>query len=135
MSVFSKLKKHEGFRANTYEDTEGHLTVGYGHNLDHPMSKELAELILDYDITQAYREAKTLPYFHELNLARKEAIVNMVFNLGLPTFLGFTKMNAALSLHAYGLAAIEALDSKWARQVKSRSTEIAEQIRTGIEAK
>ena len=132
MNLVDVVKRHEGFRSLPYKDTTDHLTVGYGHNLDEPMSNELAEIILHYDLTQALRSARSLAYYDSLDQVRKDAILNMIFNLGKTKFLGFKRMNAAFHIGDYSLAATEALDSKWAREdVGQRAVEIANQIRTG----
>jgi len=131
MTLLSQIKRHEGFRGYVYLDSEGIQTVGYGHNLERPMSEELASRILAYDLEQATKSARTLTYFDDLNDPRQDAVVNMIFNLGLRGFLGFKRMNAALFLHNYDLAAKEALDSKWAVQVGDRARELAAQIKNG----
>ena len=67
----------------------------------------------------------TLPsqfnWYRRLDNVRQDVIIEMIFNLGLPRFLGFKKMIQALREDDYPQAAIEMLDSKWARQVGSRA--------------
>ena len=52
-------------------------------------------------------------------------IIEMIFHLGLPRFLGFKKMIQALREDDYSKAAIEMLDSKWACQVGVRASTLA----------
>ena len=132
--MIEQIKRHEGFRNKPYHDTEGVLTVGYGHNLDEPMSHELAEIILHYDLQNAVNGARSMDYYAELNQPRKDAIINMIFNLGITKFRGFKRMNAALNNEDFDLAAVEALDSRWALQVGDRARELAAQIRNGTYA-
>ena len=55
----------------------------------------------------------------------------MAFNLGVAGLLKFKKMIAALEKRDYDTAAIEMLDSQWAKQVGQRSQELSRQMRTG----
>ncbi len=55
----------------------------------------------------------------------KDAIVNMCFNMGLTKLLKFTRMINALIAKDYNLAAKEALQSLWAKQVGQRAVDIA----------
>ncbi|WOZ57849.1 endolysin [Shewanella phage ZP9] len=133
MSLIEQLKRHEGLRLKPYKCTAGKLSLGYGRNLeDKGISEREAELMLSSDIHEVQDElSKRLPVYSKLNPARKDALVNMGFNLGVAGLLKFKKMISALELGNYNLAAAEMLDSRWASQVGQRSKELAEQIRTG----
>ena len=56
------------------------------------------------------------------------ALLSMAFNLGGPRLTGFQRMRRALRRRDFAEAAKEALDSKWAKQVPHRATEIAKLI-------
>ncbi len=128
-----QLRRHEGFRKHPYKDTEGYTTIGFGRNLtSNGISKMEARLLLRTDISIAEEECKKrFPFFEDLDGVRQEAVVNIMFNLGWPRLKTFKMMLAALEDGDFGLAAAEALDSKWHIQVKGRAEELAEQIRTG----
>lgn len=116
-----------------YRDTVGKLTIGYGRNLDdNGIDPGEAELMLDNDIAAALNDAFTLPYWDTLSPVRQLVIADMVFNLGLPKFLGFINLNMALALPDYTLAATEMVDSKWYRQVERRAKVLVEAMKTGI---
>jgi len=123
----------EGFKSLPYKCPEGRLTVGYGHNLDEPMSYQLAEWILIYDIQQASKivtnifSIECLEYLSE---NRYNVLVNMAFNLGnkLKTF---KKMIFAVKKQDYNKAADEMENSKWCKQVKSRCIRLAQIMREG----
>lgn len=133
--VVEQLMRDEGFREHTYEDTEGHLTIGYGINLDtEAIPQDIAELWLTRKISEI--EYQLLPLVFNNNYAmtfnpRGAVLTNMAYNLGVKGLLGFTKMLAAFAAGDYDTAAVEMLDSKWAKQVGDRATRLAEQMRTG----
>ena len=54
----------------------------------------------------------------------------MHFNLGGPKFGTFQKAIGYMESGLYDLAATEFLDSRWAKQVKGRSIEVTNQIKT-----
>jgi lysozyme len=127
------LKKDEGFRSNPYQDTEGVWTVGYGRNLDDVgLSEAEATQLLKHDMQVAIDECVAVfTFWPDLNDERQEVLVNMMLNMGRGRLLGFKKMLAALEKEDYTTAAFEMLDSRWARQVKSRAVRLSEQMRTG----
>lgn len=130
--LIGTLKRHEGFRSKPYRDTADVLTIGYGRNLDAVGISEIeAHDLLTADVQVALQGARrTVPQFEQIGPVRQEALVNMVFNLGLPRFRGFKRMLAAIAVDDWDRAADEALDSKWARQVGARAREIAAMLRT-----
>ena len=133
--LIETLRRHEGVSKWAYEDHLGYITVGVGRCLDPEAGLGLSDKEIDYllqnDIERCYKELDCLSWFHDLDQVRQEALVNMVFNLGLTRFLQFKKTLAYLAEGKYPQAADEMLDSKWARQVKNRAIEISEMIRTG----
>lgn len=131
-SLEDMLIRHEGLRLKPYRDSVGKLTIGVGRNLDDVgITEEEARYLLKNDIQKAVAEAKRFPWYAKLNNPRKQAIIDMIYNLGASRFLGFKKMLAALEAGDYEAAAREMLDSKWAQQVGRRATELAEIMRTG----
>jgi lysozyme len=55
----------------------------------------------------------------------------MAFNLGVPRLCKFRKMWAEVHEKDFTTASHEMLDSKWARQVKGRATELADLMKAG----
>ncbi|BDU38740.1 glycoside hydrolase family protein [Vibrio nigripulchritudo] len=128
------LKKHEGLRLKPYRCSAGKLTIGYGRNLaDNGITEQEAEALLDNDINTAIEQAKTLPFFDELNEPRQAVIVDMVFNLGFPRFLMFKKTLMAIEAGQWNVASVEMLNSRWARQVGKRANTLSEMMRTGTD--
>lgn len=134
MSLIEQLKRHEGFRGRPYRDTVGKLTIGYGWNIDDvPLSQSAAEFILKEHVMEAFEECRiAFPWFHLLSEARREVIVNMVFNMGLPRVQGFKKMIAAIEAEDWEEASKQMLQSKWAVQVGDRARELAAQMKNGF---
>lgn len=131
VDVRDDLKRDEGLRLKPYRDTVGKLTIGYGRNLDDVgITEDEAEYMLEGDIEHVLEQLdRTLPWWNDLNESRKRALVNMAFNLGIGGLLKFKKMLAALKAGDYEHAAVEALDSRWAKQVGQRADRIAELLK------
>jgi lysozyme len=55
----------------------------------------------------------------------------MAFNMGVPRLCKFKKMWAAIHNEDFTVASKEMLDSRWANQVKSRSTKLAHAMYSG----
>lgn len=115
-----------------YKDSLGFWTVGYGHNLTVPLTERAMTQILMDDIAFATAVCHSLAYWPTLSLVRRNAVINMVFNLGFPGFMKFKNMNAAMLVGDYERAAREMLDSTWANQVGDRAKRLAQQIRTDV---
>ena len=127
------LIKHEGVRNRPYKDSLGNLTIGVGHNLDKPLSTQAIIQILEDDISDARKDAKTFSWFQGLNETRQNVILDMIFNMGLERFKGFKLMNDALMKSDYSTAADEMLNSLWAKEVGLRASELSQLMRTGVD--
>lgn len=130
--LLDQLKRHEGRSLKPYKCPAGKLTIGYGRNLeDVGISEVEAMVMLRNDIEQCYEELSVFSWFEDLDQVRQEALINMLFNLGLPTFLKFKKTLKYVAEGKYSQAAAEMLDSKWATQVGDRAKELAYMMETG----
>jgi len=130
--LIKQLKKHEGIELKPYKCTSNKLTIGIGRNLeDVGISEHEAEFLLMNDLDTYMTAAKSYNWYAGLNDARKAVIVNMLFNMGQTNFNKFLKMKQALDVGDYAEAAVQMLQSKWAKQVKGRSEELAKQMETG----
>lgn len=132
--LLNALKRHEGYRGAPYRCSNGYLTIGYGRNLEaNPLSKKEAEYLMINDLRRGEMALTGINHvFPKLEHGpRRDALLNMAFNMGVKGLNGFRKMWTAIGHRDWDLAADEALDSKWARQVGGRAIEIAEQLRTG----
>lgn len=131
--ALDQLTRHEGLKLKPYRDTVGKLTIGVGRNLDDVgISIDEAMLMLDNDFDTAEQELQArFPLTRDLDGPRYYALVNMCFNLGVSRLAMFKKMWSAIADGDWDRAADEALDSKWARQVGNRATELAQMLRNG----
>ena len=150
----NKLIAHEGLRLQVYQDTLGIDTIGIGRNLEDRgiTKKELdwmdipsMDAVYEYGITEAdamylaqndvqiveEELVRAHPCVEELDAVRQLVLMDMAFNMGVPRLRKFTKMWNAVHENKFDIAAKEMLDSRWAIQVKSRSTKLAHAMHHG----
>jgi lysozyme len=127
------LIRHEGYRQDLYEDTEGIITIGVGYNIQEKgLPDYIIKLLLNDSINEARSELDRIkPDWTRYSDNRQEVLINMMFNLGAPRFQEFRKFWKALKSNNFNLASAEMLDSKWSRQVGSRATELALRMEQG----
>jgi len=130
------LKRHEGVKTHAYKDHLGYVTVGVGRCLEADIGLGLNEDEIDYllksDISRCKDELdKEYSWFGNLDTVRKEALIDLSFNVGQTKLRAFVKALTHMEKGAYGAAADEFYDSRWAAQVGDRSLEICQMIRSG----
>ena len=133
-SVKNRIKKHEGFRNKVYKDTLGKRTIGYGHLCvedwwedDKEYTQAELERIFDKDFDKAKDGASKLYEGCEISDTAKGLIIEMVFQLGKSGVSKFRNMWKALQQDPpnYKEAAVQMLDSRWAKQTPNRAKEMA----------
>ena len=131
--LWEQLVHHEGLRLKPYRCSAGKLTIGVGRNLeDVGLTEEEALLLLGNDISRVITELdQNIPAFSSLDEIRKRVLVDMGFNLGISRLLKFHRMLAALEAGDWSQAAVEMMDSRWARQVGSRAERLKLMMETG----
>jgi lysozyme len=130
----NQLRIHEGVRSHVYRCTSGLETIGVGRCVAEGslgLSDDEIDYLLENDIKRCKQELTTFSWFIDLDSVRQDAMVNLCFNLGLSRLTLFSNALSAMADSNYERAAMEFLDSKWARQVGHRSEEVAHMIRTG----
>lgn len=126
------LVKHEGCRKFPYVDTKGKITVGIGYNVsDRGMSEIWIEQQYEEDVSYFQKELSKFPWFIKLNDDRKIVLMDMAF-MGLQRFLNFKRMINAIEENDFKTAALEMLNSDWAKEVKNRALDLAQGMSTGI---
>lgn len=123
-----------------YQDEKGINTVGVGRNMDdRPISEAVCKLMFDEDMAITLSECANFSWFRDLDQVRKDAIANMVFNLGFTRFRKFENTISLMELGEYADAAEEILvgsapdgRSKWFHDVKeARAMRISYMLKTG----
>ena len=123
----------EGWRPKAYLDSVGVLTIGFGTNLEElTIDRTLGAQWLAAGLASAEREAeRAFPWYATASPRRQRAIVEMIYNMGLPRLSGFKAMLLACATGLWDVAAAEALDSRWAKQVGARAQRIASMLKEG----
>ena len=131
--LIETLRRHEGVKNTLYKCTSDKWTIGVGRNLeDVGLSEEEIDMLLLNDIKRTKELMDDyIPWHNDLDEVRQEALINFVFNVGIGTTIKFKNAMAALEANDYDTAAIEMLDSNWAKQVGSRAEEVTQMIKTG----
>lgn len=128
------IKRHEGLKLFPYKCSAGHLTIGYGHNLEaNGLPESICSLLLWLDIKNAIEDLNKVfdGYFYTLSFTRQNVLTDMMFNLGLSRFSTFKKMIAAVKEGDFDKAVDEMKDSLWYRQVGIRGMELVKLMEKG----
>jgi lysozyme len=136
LKLTTELKRDEGVRDKPYLDTEGHLTIGVGHNLDaEGLCDAAITAQLKYDIdTKAIVPLDIhLPWWRLHPEPVQRALANLCFNLGIQSLLKFTTTLNLIQSRKYEQAARNLLKTLYAKQVGQRAQRVAQLLRDGIE--
>ena len=140
-NLIDSVKRHEGFSMTVYRCASGVQTLGYGRAVDPDVegtgiTEEEAELLLENDLVRFEAMTKDVvgDTWHVLDQVRREALIEMCFNMGPGNLSMFRMMLACLAQEDFEGAADQAIASRWADQVGRRADRIAERIRTGFYA-
>jgi len=140
-NLIEMLKRHEGEvvtngRHLIYKCSKGHWTIGIGRNVDINgglgLSDKEVDFLLEQDIERVIKELSIeFGWFADLDDVRRDAMIDISFNLGATRLRKFVLALDAMERADYQTASKELLDSDWSRQVKGRSIELASMIATG----
>lgn len=132
----AQLKQDEGLRLKAYKDTLGNWTIGFGHlmvkSFCENISEETAEATLYEDVE--YAENSLSLFFDSwtsISPRRKDALINLVFNIGMGGFTHFRKAIDHIRADEWPEAAEEFKDSLWFRQLPKRAERICKEIKEG----
>ena len=114
-----------------YKCTEGYDTIGYGFAIkDLELDEDISEMILMQKLDNLMtRIGKTFVWWRSADSTVKDVVVEMCYQLGVSGFSKFKKTIDHLENKRYGKAAVEMLDSKWARQTPNRALELSNLIK------
>ena len=131
-----QLAKHEGVKRFAYKCPAGKWTIGVGRNIDEDGGLGLSDgeiyTLLNNDIQRTDEElTNAFRFYEDLDRGRKDAMINICFNIGLPRLRGFRLALKLMETQDYPEASVEFLDSLWASQVGQRALDIAHMIQHG----
>ena len=135
--LIRQLRGDEGERACAYQDHLGFWTIGVGRLVDDRkpgagLRHDEISYMLNNDVDDRIDQlTRRLSWFQDLDDARRGALLNMSFQLGVEGLLKFERTLALIREGKYDLAAHAMLQSKWAKQTPARAKRMAEQIRSG----
>ena len=139
--LIEMLKRHEGEvvtngRHLIYKCPAGYWTLGIGRNVDVNgglgLSDDEVDYLLENDIARVIKELSLeYSWFADLDDVRRDAMIDISFNLGATILRKFVLALDAMERADYQTASKEFLNSNWSRTVKGRSVELASMIATG----
>ncbi len=135
MTLTEQLRRDEGTESCAYQDSLGYWTIGVGRLIDARkgggLSNDEIDYRLDNDIKAKTREVLlALPWAARLSEPRRAVLVNMAFQLGTKGLLAFHRTLGSVEDGHYGDAAVEMLNSTWAKQTPARAMRLATQMET-----
>jgi lysozyme len=128
-----QLKIDEGVKYEIYEDHLGYATFGIGHLITDAdeeygwpigtkVSEDRVNEVFKTDVQKFINETqKVFPDLINKPDNIQIVLINMCFNLGAPRLSKFKKFIAAINDEQWIEAAVEMMDSRWARQVGPRA--------------
>lgn len=132
-----QLKADEGVKAQAYQDSLGLWTIGVGRLIDDRkpgsgLRPSEIDFMLQNDIDDRIEAlTRRLPWFQNLDDARKGVLLSMSFQMGVDGLLTFKNTLRMVEDGDYMGAARNMLMSKWAGQTPARANRMAEQMRSG----
>ena len=134
--IIKMLREHESVESHAYKCTANKITIGVGRNIDPNGGIGLSDDEIDYLLANDIKRVNSellgaFSWYKTVSPPRKDAMIDICFNLGLPRLNKFKNALAAMAMGDYNKAAIEFLDSKWAKQVGQRAITITDIIRSG----
>jgi len=135
VTLTEQLRRDEGTESCAYQDSLGYWTIGVGRLIDARkgggLSNEEIDYLLDNDIKAKTHEVlRALPWAARLSEARQAVLVNMAFQMGTKGLLAFRRALGSVEDGQYGDAAVEMLNSTWAKQTPARAMRLATQMET-----
>jgi lysozyme len=132
-----QLNRDEGRRKSAYQDHLGFWTIGVGRLIDARKGAGLRNDEMDYLLRNDINDrvdalTRALPWFQNLDDARRGVLLNMAFQMGTDGLLGFKNTLERIRTGDYASAAAGMLQSKWATQTPERAARLAKQMETGV---
>ena len=129
MSLIADIKRHEGYSKKVYKDTLGYDTIGIGFLIASlELDEDVCDIILERRLESNEKVLqRKLTFYRDLPQEVKNILQNMYYQLGNKLF-NFVKTLHYVETGHYKAAAIEMLDSLWAKQTPNRAKELSEEM-------
>ena len=90
LKLKQSIIKNEGFESKPYLCPNKKLTIGYGRNLENGITEREAIILLENDLLNLKLELEDkLPVFKKLDDVRRNVLMEMAYNMGVPKLLNF----------------------------------------------
>ena len=125
------VKLSEGYRARVYKDTLGIDTIGYGFAIKNlELDEDICDMILDKKLNKLIKDVDNkFSFMDDIAVEAQDVVYEMCYQLGINGFSKFKKTIAYLRDENYKMAAIEMLDSRWAKQTPNRAKRLSNIIK------
>jgi len=147
-----EVDQQEGYRAAPYKDSRGLWTVATGRCLETaPLTGAewkylLDNQLIDVNIEQSGADwlegqvldaitqklASIFSWWPALAQARRDALIDMAYQMGVQKLLGFSQMLRAITYQDWPTAYDQAMASDWAKETPARAQQVAQQLRDGV---
>ena len=130
--IRKRLIDFEGLVLKSYTCPTGYTSVGVGRNLEtNGITEEEAMYLLNNDISTVIKKLdKHWIAWRKFPIAAQYVCIDLVFNMGINTFMSFRKTRAYMEMGDFEKAGIELLNSKYAEQVGRRAIFNSEQLKS-----
>ena len=128
--IRKRLIDFEGLVLKSYVCPTGYTSVGVGRNLEtNGITEEEAMYLLNNDIKTVIKKLdKHWITWRKLPITAQYVCIDVVFNMGINTWMSFRKTRAYMEMGDFEKAGIELLDSQYAKQVGRRAIFNSEQL-------
>ena len=125
------VKLSEGYKPTVYKDTLQIDTIGYGFAIkDLYLDEEVCDIILEQKLKKLIKSAdKKFEFLKYMPQEGKDVVYEMCYQLGINGVSKFKKTLAYMQDKKYDKAAVEMLDSLWAKQTPNRAIKLSNIIK------
>jgi lysozyme len=129
MSLEQELERDEGTRTHAYQDSLGFWTIGIGRLIDARkspsggLSEDEIQYLLANDIKTATKNCESVfPTFLDFSQNRQEALINLMFNLGIGNISSYHTFVGQVNAHDWTAVQNNMRGwKKWRSQVGARA--------------
>ena len=130
--LMKAVKLSEGYKPTVYKETLQIDTIGYGFAIkDLYLDEEVCDIILEQKLKKLIKSAdKKFEFLKYMPQEGKDVVYEMCYQLGINGVSKFKKTLAYMQDKKYDKAAVEMLDSLWAKQTPNRAIKLSNIIKS-----